>query len=184
MDKEKRKKIGERLQQVRKALGLLQKDVAKEFGIGRTQMTNIEKGKTIPAYLLQWLSETHNVSLDWLFLGVGDMFIKRATYHVDVKMMIEDFEEHPEFMHRILSEYYMLKCHFPACPLFSLYAPPPFFGFRGTPIRGAPLESLVYTLSWSGLLFNLGYFVHSSHVGYGGIFIIQSILPVNFIHVA
>jgi hypothetical protein len=24
-------------------------------------------------------------------------------------MMIQEFEEHPEFMHRILSEYYILK---------------------------------------------------------------------------
>jgi transcriptional regulator with XRE-family HTH domain len=112
MDKEKRKKIGERLKQVRKTLGLLQKDVAKEFGIGRTQMTNIEKGKTIPAYLLDWLQETHRVSIDWIYSGHGDMFLKRTEYHVDVKKMIDDFEEHPEFMHRILSEYYMLKPHY------------------------------------------------------------------------
>jgi hypothetical protein len=87
----------------------LQKDVAKEFGIGRTQMTNIEMGKTIPAYLLEWLGEMHNVSLDWLFFGIGDMFLKRAKYHVDVKKMLDDFEEHPELMHRTLSEFLIIK---------------------------------------------------------------------------
>lgn len=72
-------------------------------------MTNIEKGKTIPAYLLNWLGETYNVSLDWLFFGEGDMFMKRTQYHPDVKMMNDVFEEHPELMHRILSEFYILK---------------------------------------------------------------------------
>lgn len=75
-------------------------------------MTNIEKGTTIPAYLLNWLQETHHVSIDWIFSGHGDMFLKKSKYHVDVKMMIDDFEEHPEFMHRILSEYYTLKPHY------------------------------------------------------------------------
>lgn len=112
MDTENRKKIGERLKQVRKALGLMQKDIAGKFGIGRTQMTNIEKGKTIPAYLLHWLHLEHNVSIDWIFSGTGEMFVKKSKYHLDVKRMIDDFEEHPEFMHRILSEYYTLKPHY------------------------------------------------------------------------
>ncbi len=112
LDAEKAKQIGQRIAQVRKKLGLKQSDIGKVFGVGRTHMTNIEKGITIPAYLLQWLGETYNVSLDWLFFGVGDMFQKRTKYHVDVKMMIDDFEEHPEFMHRILSEYYTLKPHY------------------------------------------------------------------------
>jgi transcriptional regulator with XRE-family HTH domain len=116
MDKEKQKKIGERLKQVRKALGLKQKDIAGEFGIGRTQMTNIEKGKTIPAYLLHWLNETHRVSLEWIFSGNGDMFVLKALYHEDVKKMLKDFQEHPMFMHRILSEYFTLRpFYIPPC---------------------------------------------------------------------
>ena len=112
LNAEKGKQIGQRIAQVRKHLGLKQADIGKVFGVGRTHMTNIEKGITIPAYLLLWLGETYNVSLDWLFFGEGDMFRKRTQYHADVKMMVDDFEEHPEFMHRMLSEYYMLKPHY------------------------------------------------------------------------
>ena len=109
LDEEKAKQIGQRIARVRKHLGLKQADVCKVFGVGRTHMTNIEKGKTIPAYLLQWFGETYNVSLDWIFFGAGDMFLKRAKYHADVKNMIDDFEDHPELMHRMLSEFYIIR---------------------------------------------------------------------------
>lgn len=79
MDEETRKAIGAGIKQARKALGLKQLEIAREFGIGRSQFCNIEKGKTIPAYLLIWFIDK-KVSIDWIFSGIGEMFLIEVRF--------------------------------------------------------------------------------------------------------
>ena len=70
----------DRMIQLRKHSRLSQTDFAKSIGLSRTAITNIEGGSgnfKIENYLK--LNEVYNVSLDWLILGIGSMFIDTRT---------------------------------------------------------------------------------------------------------
>lgn len=119
MDEKKRKGIGERIRLARETLGLKQSIIAGELGISRSQVNYIETGASIPAYLLDWLSD-QKVSLDWIFRGIGEMFLFSGSRETplskpqsedeeDLQQMLEDFEKSPELKHRMLSDYFMIR---------------------------------------------------------------------------
>lgn len=66
--------IGQRLKQVRKYLDIQQNTMADNLGITAAYLSEIEKGKSTPSgELFLKITKTYNISLEYLFLGRGDM---------------------------------------------------------------------------------------------------------------
>lgn len=66
--------IGKRIALVRKRLGLNQINFSKSFGISQSAFKNYERGVADPpAKLIVSICLEHEVSADWLLLGVGYM---------------------------------------------------------------------------------------------------------------
>ena len=107
-NEEKRKKVGQRIQRVRKELDLERDDFSSGCGISRNQLEDIENGESIdiPPDFWFWLSNTHYVSLNWIFGGTGDMFLPAAHLDDDFKQMINEFQDNPDFFYRVLYEAY------------------------------------------------------------------------------
>jgi transcriptional regulator with XRE-family HTH domain len=77
MKKELKKEIGQRMRQIRKALGYTQEQMVSYFEIGRANYSRIEKGEVHPgATILNTLRTRFNVSLDWLITNNGKMFLR------------------------------------------------------------------------------------------------------------
>jgi len=67
--------IGKRIIEIRKRLGLNQKEFAASIDMSPSYLSPIESGKANPTVGFFFrLSNTHNVSLDYLFHGKGSMF--------------------------------------------------------------------------------------------------------------
>jgi len=71
-----KKEIGNRVRAFRNALGKSQKEMAKEFEIYQSTLTNIELGKTFPrSQYMQYWYENYQLDLNWLICGKGSMFL-------------------------------------------------------------------------------------------------------------
>jgi len=69
-------RIGERLQEIRKSLNLLQKDFAKELEISSSSLCDIEAGHIKPRFELIFnLTKKFKVNILYLLHGTGDMFM-------------------------------------------------------------------------------------------------------------
>lgn len=73
---ENRYRVGERIKEVRKKLGLTQKEFAEAIGISQSRLSEIEKGETTKESVLIAISQKFKVSLEWLKHGTGDMWLK------------------------------------------------------------------------------------------------------------
>jgi transcriptional regulator with XRE-family HTH domain len=69
--------VSKRLLELRRVLGINQKDMARVIGINPGYLSDIEKGnKTNPGFaFLHKISVHYQVSLDYLVHGIGDMFL-------------------------------------------------------------------------------------------------------------
>ena len=69
--------VGSRIRAVRRALGITQKQLAKETGINAGYLSEIENGKKInPGFEVFYrISNQYRVSLDYLVHGIGNMFL-------------------------------------------------------------------------------------------------------------
>jgi len=69
------KEIGSRLQMIRKALAMRQKELAQELQVSNATLSQIESGQTGPRLeMIAFLSSKFNVSLHFLLYGQGEMF--------------------------------------------------------------------------------------------------------------
>jgi len=67
--------IKERIQEVRKELGISLRDFAKKIYISRSLLSSIEQGnRNINDRTIQLISTEFNVNKEWLLTGKGDMF--------------------------------------------------------------------------------------------------------------
>jgi len=67
--------IGERIKQVRNALGIKQIELAKILKMNPSAISQMESGRTNPSLeTLSELGKIYNVNLHWLITGSGDMF--------------------------------------------------------------------------------------------------------------
>lgn len=68
--------LGKRLRTIRRSLNLKQIEMSENLGISISYLSDIElaKRKPSPDFFLN-LSIKYNVSLDYLFRGIGDMFL-------------------------------------------------------------------------------------------------------------
>jgi len=73
-----KKEIGARIRQLRKQLQLTQAEMVVNFRTGRAHYSRMESGEIFPGpEILKFLRMTYNVSLDWLILGKGEMFLSQ-----------------------------------------------------------------------------------------------------------
>lgn len=71
--------IGERLKNLRKALGLTQQEFADQLKVSRSNIATYEVGKNNPANaVINLICKTFNVSEAWLRTGEGEMFVQRS----------------------------------------------------------------------------------------------------------
>ncbi|MGD2093091.1 MAG: helix-turn-helix transcriptional regulator [Candidatus Aminicenantes bacterium] len=69
------KSIGQRLQNIRKAIHINQKDFAREMEISGASLSEIEAGSAKPRIEVYYnLTRKYNVNIDYLFHGKGEMF--------------------------------------------------------------------------------------------------------------
>ncbi len=67
--------IGSRIKSLRKAEELTQKDFSKRLCISQSYLSGLENGSEIPTdKLLKLIELEFNVSSDWLYNGIGDMY--------------------------------------------------------------------------------------------------------------
>ena len=69
--------LGSRIKELRKALKISQKDFAASLDMSGCYLSEIESGKGNPGHKFFYkISALYNISLDYLFHGIGEMFLK------------------------------------------------------------------------------------------------------------
>lgn len=94
----------ERLQAILKDLNSNARDFANEVGISAATMSNILNGRNKPSLevLQKVIARYRNLSSDWLFLGVGSMYLGKADSRVDESKSNEiQFEPDPDMQQQI-----------------------------------------------------------------------------------
>jgi transcriptional regulator with XRE-family HTH domain len=110
--------VGHRIKKIRKIKGFTQDEMVKYLHCGRSNFSKIESGQVMPGGLmLSALHEKLNVSLDWLFTGLGPMFYELTNYDFgpyqsDVRDMLKDMSEYKALKHSLLSHYYNYKAQY------------------------------------------------------------------------
>lgn len=68
-------KIGRRLKELRKTLGLTQQEIADKLGIKRNSFANYEIGRNTPLdTIIKSICREYHVREDWIRTGEGNMF--------------------------------------------------------------------------------------------------------------
>ena len=85
---------GERIRQIREALGLSQSDFAERLGIHKQMVSDVERGKQkrFNAQIEKSLVDLFGVDLSWLLYGQGEMFAQESSYSEGLKKQ-EDVEK-------------------------------------------------------------------------------------------
>ncbi len=121
-DAKKLKAMGSRIKEMRKRLKITQKEMAKSLGIAGCYLSEIENGRGNPGFKFYFnLSKLYYLSLDYLFHGIGEMFInvkknisQDKRNFVDEILSVDDlqwFIEHsPLFKHTIMG--FATKFHY------------------------------------------------------------------------
>lgn len=101
--------INERFREIRLALGsdkkISQEAFAKEIGLSRSELKNIEYGKTVPKdFTISLVCEKFGVNEIWLRYGEGEMFRKMTRNEEIAKFVGEIMADEPEsFRKRFIS---------------------------------------------------------------------------------
>jgi transcriptional regulator with XRE-family HTH domain len=93
MTREKMTEIGKRLARVRRKLNLTQEEMASKMSITQASYSRYEAGYNQPSWeCVQVLKETYDINSDWLYSGVGDMFVthKRQDTPPDTEAKINE----------------------------------------------------------------------------------------------
>ena len=87
--------IGERIKEVRKALGMNQTDFAARLGSVQNTITGYETGRRVPSnQVIASICREFRVSEDWLRSGTGEMFVPSPASIVDE--LAEEYHLCPE----------------------------------------------------------------------------------------
>ena len=87
--------IGERIKELRKALGINQTDFAARLGSVQNTITGYETGRRIPSnQVIASICREFRVNEEWLRTGAGEMFIPSPETVVD--KLAEDYRLCPE----------------------------------------------------------------------------------------
>ncbi len=116
MKDELKKEIGRRMKEIRKTIAYTQEEMVSSFEIGRANYSRIENGEVSPnPQILYTLRTKFNISLDWLIIGSGKMFVqdrdKKASekkkefseYREEIEDLLHCIETVPMVKHSMLS---------------------------------------------------------------------------------
>lgn len=85
---------GERVKEIRKALGLTLEKFGQPLGVKKTAISQIEKGRNgLTEQMTKGICREFNVNEDWLRNGTGEMFIQ-----------LDEDEQISSFFHDLLQE--------------------------------------------------------------------------------
>lgn len=103
--------IGERLKNLRKALGLTQQEFSDKLKVSRSNIATYEVGKNNPAEaVINLICREFNVSEAWLRTGEGEMFVERTRDDELAAFMDELLaEESADFRRRLVTALSRLK---------------------------------------------------------------------------
>ncbi|MGL4762827.1 MAG: helix-turn-helix domain-containing protein [Sarcina sp.] len=92
-----------RLKELRKALGLTQKEFAESLDLFRTTISSYESGSKVPSdKTLRLITKTFNVNENWLIDNTGDMFNEDHAsielFNQVLELLDEDDVESLEFI--------------------------------------------------------------------------------------
>lgn len=114
--------LGNRLQAIRKRLGFMQKDFARQLGISGASLSEIEAGNAKPRFEIYFnLTGTFNVSIQYLLYGRGSMFVSGEPDLVGGSVGVKRFDEYRRFLESFLKYFresllvrYTMMSHFTA----------------------------------------------------------------------
>ncbi|MDQ1355558.1 MAG: Helix-turn-helix protein [Acidobacteriota bacterium] len=120
---EKYQDMGKRLKNIRNTLDYTLDRVYKETGISRSYISEFERGrKLVTSKYLKFLIDSHNVNLNFIFSGKGEMFISHqerqpelydfGKFDAEIKDLLLHITHIPNAMYEVLghfSEYKMRK---------------------------------------------------------------------------
>lgn len=95
----------DRLRQLRKELGLTQREFSEKIGIKPNTFSQYESGRNEPIdAVLQLICEKFNVREEWLRNGSGPMFVQRDPFD-EVYKMVDDmlWDESSELKRRLVT---------------------------------------------------------------------------------
>ena len=113
--------FADRLIKIREALDLTVTNMASELKVNRINYVKNENNKSLPrVYTLFMLGTRFNVSLNWLILGIGSMFLpgeveakplesKPAPLSADAEELLEHMDKIPLLRHEILAQFQRFK---------------------------------------------------------------------------
>jgi transcriptional regulator with XRE-family HTH domain len=108
------KAIGARAKEIRRKLGLKQKTISERLNVVNSYLSDIENGKGNPGHTFFFkFSFLFNVSLDFLFYGKGEMFLKLEKTPPGDQAFVEEIKtiddlvwymkNSPIFFHQIMA---------------------------------------------------------------------------------
>jgi len=90
-------KIGQRIRDIRKALGLTQQDFSNDLKISQTHAGAMELGaRKVPERMIKMICFTYKVNENWLKNGRGTMFKK--DHDVKLEEVIKNFNKLDELL--------------------------------------------------------------------------------------
>ena len=107
---------GERVKEIRKALGFTLEKFGKNLGVGKTAISKIEKGEnSLTDQMLKAICREYNANYDYLMHGEGEMFDDLPEtildelcmqYHLDDldRSLVEMYIEMPEEIRTYLKD--------------------------------------------------------------------------------
>lgn len=86
--------MGERINAIRKTLGLTLEKFGERLGVKKSTLSNIESGRTtVTDQMFKAICREFNVNEEWLKDGIGEMFIIPDD---DTAALVSDLLEEPE----------------------------------------------------------------------------------------
>lgn len=99
---------GERVKEIRKTLDMTMEKFGEKLGVGKTAISNIEKGnRNLTEQMSKSICREYNVNYDYLLYGDGEMFDELPQTIVDemcVQYGLNDFDKALVEMYIHLSE--------------------------------------------------------------------------------
>ena len=99
-------KLGNRIQELRKASNISQLNMAKEIGISKAQLSRYEnQGIQPPADILNKIAMILNTSVDYLINGNTDEKAKATLKNADLLKQFREVEELPEDEQKVVVKF-------------------------------------------------------------------------------
>lgn len=123
---------GDRVKEVRKALGLTLEKFGGRLGVGKTAISKIEKGENkLTAQMLKSICSEYRVNYEYLESGIGEPFsdVPRDTvdalcqeFHLDAfdKAIIEEYLKMDEHSRQIVKDYIRRIANKAVCEVSSI----------------------------------------------------------------